>query len=94
MIWFLVACCVAILGLTAFVASGRWGGIAKADDDTPAPELPEGDLSREDILGAKFAVVMRGYSMTQVDLMLARLADQIEQSDSSSGELPPAEYDI
>ena len=57
---------------------GKLGRAPPIVDDRPAPDLPEGDLSAESLRSVRFAVVPRGYSMSQVDQLLDRLASQME----------------
>ena len=59
-------------------ASGKFGQVPAVVDDRPVPDLPEGDLSADDLRSAHFAVVPRGYSMRQVDQLLDRMAAQLE----------------
>ena len=65
--WFLWALAVAVLGLGAVVASGRWGFLPGTVRDAPLPVLPDGPLTADDLRGLEFEVVTRGYSMAQVD---------------------------
>lgn len=76
--WVLWMAAAAVLGLAALAGSGRLGEMPDTVSDTPRPHLPEGDLTAEDLRDVQFAVVTRGYSMTQVDELLDRLARQIE----------------
>lgn len=80
MVWLLCAFVIVIIGLAVMAASGRFGEVPAVVDDRPAPDLPDGDLGPEDVRGARFAVVLRGYSMSQVDAMLERLAAQMAGS--------------
>ena len=73
-LWILV---VAVLGLGAIVASGRWGELPATVSDAPRPHVPEGVLTGDDLLECRLDVVMRGYSMTQVDELLDRLSAQL-----------------
>lgn len=79
MVWFLVAVVVLILGATAVVASGRWGQMPALDDERLVDDLPTGPLGAEDLREVRFAVVPRGYSMAEVDRLLARVADQLDE---------------
>ncbi|MDN5570007.1 MAG: DivIVA domain-containing protein [Propionibacteriaceae bacterium] len=92
--WFLWAVVVAVLGLGAVVASGRLGSLPEAVRDAPVPALPEGDLSADDLRGVQFQVVARGYSMAQVDEVLARVEDQLRRGvrldSAAEGWEPPA----
>ncbi len=79
--WVLWMIAVAILGLAAVVASGRWGEMPATVTDTPRPHVPSGTLTGDDLRGLRFAVVTRGYSMQQVDELLDRLSRQLEHSE-------------
>ena len=46
--------------------------------DTPVLQLPDGHLTGTDLRGVQFAVEVRGYSMAQVDELLARVAGQLD----------------
>lgn len=76
--WFLWALAVAVLGLGAVVASGRWGFLPGTVRDAPLPVLPDGPLTADDLRGLEFEVVTRGYSMAQVDEVLDRLQRQLD----------------
>ena len=76
--WFLWMLGVAILGLAAVASSGRLGELPPPVTSTPAPYVPQGDLTGDDLRAARFSVVPRGYSMAQVDDLLDRLARQLD----------------
>lgn len=76
--WLLWVCVVVVLGLGAVVAGGRFGELPTTQQDAPYPDLPDGSLTSADIAGVQFDVVLRGYSMTQVDELLARVRHQLE----------------
>lgn len=75
--WLVWAVVVVVLGLAAVAGSGRFGAMPPPVRDTPAPQLPPGELAADDLQRVQFAVVTRGYSMTQVDELLDRLANQL-----------------
>ena len=78
MVWALCGLVIVIIGLAVMAASGKFGQVPAVVDDRPVPDLPEGDLSADDLRSAHFAVVPRGYSMRQVDQLLDRMAAQLE----------------
>lgn len=80
--WLLWIVVVVILGLAAVAGSGRFGAMPPPVFDAPVPSLPEGALGADDLREVQFAVVTRGYSMTQVDELLERLARQLEDGDA------------
>ena len=67
MAWLLVVVVIIVIGLAVMAGSGKFGQVPPIVDDRPAPDLPEGDLSAESLRSVRFAVVPRGYSMSQVD---------------------------
>ena len=78
MVWALCGLVIVIIGLAGLAASCKFGQVPAVVDDRPVPDLPEGDLSADDLRSAHFAVVPRGYSMRQVDQLLDRMAAQLE----------------
>jgi DivIVA domain-containing protein len=73
------------------VASGRGGSMAPAYDDRPDLALPEGrPLAAQDLRTVRFPLALRGYRMSDVDAVLARLATELEDRDDSSGDAGPA----
>ncbi len=76
--WVLWMIAVGVLGLAAVAASGRLGELPGTVTDTPRPHVPTGTVTGDDLRGLRFAVVLRGYSMDQVDGLLDRLARQLD----------------
>lgn len=76
--WILAALVIGVVGLAAAAASGRFGELPDVVDDRVQPTLPEGNLTGADLRDVQFAVVPRGYSMEQVDALLARLETQLD----------------
>lgn len=70
MAWLLVVVVIIVIGLAVMAGSGKFGQVPPVVDDRPAPDFPEGDLSAESLRSVRFAVVPRGYSMSQVDQLL------------------------
>lgn len=81
---------VAILGLAAVASSGRLGELPPPVPGTPAPRLPQGELTGDDLRATRFSVVPRGYSMAQVDDLLDHLARQLDAARSAPGRGPLA----
>lgn len=82
--WALAILAVAILGVAAIAASGHLGGMPAVVTDTPAPYIPEGELSAQSLREVRFTVETRGYSMQQVDALLEELSTQMALSDQRS----------
>ncbi len=76
--WILAGFIVVVMAAAAVVASGRWGAMPPLIDDRPPGRIPDGVLSGDDVRDTRFAIVPRGYSMSQVDELLMRLADQVD----------------
>ncbi|MBM7786005.1 DivIVA domain-containing protein [Tenggerimyces flavus] len=91
-IW--VALVVVLLGLTAAVAIGRGGAMARAYPDRPEVRLPaDRPLTAEDLEDIDFSVTMRGYRMDEVDDVLQRLVTEIAERDALIAELAgPAKH--
>ena len=68
---------VAVLGLGAIAASGKLGELPATITDSPRPHVPPGRLTGNDLRDCRLDVVIRGYSMTQVDELLDRLSEQL-----------------
>lgn len=76
--WVLWMVVVIVAGLAAVAGSGRFGSMPEPVRDVPIPQLPDGDLTGDDVRRLQFATVVRGYSMAQVDALLDRLARQLD----------------
>ena len=91
MMWLFAVLIVLAMAGVAMVASGRGGSMAPAYDDRPDLALPEGrPLAAEDLRAVRIPLVLRGYRMSDVDAVLARLATELEDRDDSSGDAGPA----
>jgi DivIVA domain-containing protein len=91
MMWLFAVLIVLAMAGVAMVASGRGGSMAPAYDDRPDLALPEGrPLAAEDLRTVRFPLALRGYRMSDVDAVLARLATELEEREDSSGEAGPA----
>jgi DivIVA domain-containing protein len=91
MTWLWVALVVAVLGLTAAVAVGRGGALARAYPDRPDVRLPAGrPLTADDLSDVDFSVVLRGYRMDEVDEVIRRLVHEIAARDARLARLGEA----
>ena len=98
MMWLFAILIVLAMGGVAVVASGRGGSMAPAYDDRPDLDLPpDRPLEARDLRTVRFSLAVRGYRMSDVDELLARLATELEDrredrtddgpaADGSSGE--------
>jgi DivIVA domain-containing protein len=91
MMWLFAVLIVLAMAGVAMVASGRGGSMAPAYDDRPDLALPEDrPLAAQDLRTVRFPLALRGYRMSDVDAVLARLATELEDRDDSSGDAGPA----
>ena len=89
MMWFFAILIVLAMGGIAMVASGRGGSMAPTYDDRPDLALPaDRPLSAQDLRTVRFPLAVRGYRMSDVDALLARLATELEDHDTSGGSGP------
>ncbi len=92
MTWFFGIVVVLAMGGIALVAAGRGTPMADEYDDRPDALVPAtGDLAGADLRRVRFSLAFRGYRMSEVDALLARLATQLEATSSESREddVPP-----
>lgn len=79
MMWLFAILIVLAMGGVAMVASGRGGSMAPAYDDRPDLALPtDRALDAQDLRTVRFPLAFRGYRMSDVDTLLARLATELE----------------
>jgi len=83
MAWFFAILLVALIGGVAVVAAGRGESMAPAQNDAPPVDLPDRALVGEDLRRVRFNVAFRGYRAAEVDALLRRLADQLDESGQS-----------
>lgn len=82
MMWLFAVLIVLAMGAVAVVASGRGGSMAPAYDDRPDLDLPsDRPLAARDLRSVRFPLAVRGYRMSDVDTLLARLATELEDRD-------------
>jgi len=86
--WIIAVVAVAALGVAAVAAAGGVGEMSEDPvEDVYRQQLPEGQLSAEDVRAARFGTALRGYAMGQVDELLERLAAEIAERDARIAEL-------
>jgi DivIVA domain-containing protein len=87
---------LAILGvlvalfLAAALATREDAALVPAGQDVADLGLPDGSLTADDVRSVRFGVAVRGYRMSDVDVALARLADELERRDRRLAELEGA----
>lgn len=72
---------LAVLFVAASVATRAGDVLAEAPGDDPDLDLPAGPLQPEDIKLVRFAMVLRGYRMREVDEVLARVTADLAARD-------------
>jgi DivIVA domain-containing protein len=91
MMWLFAVLVVLVMAGIAMVASGRGGSMAPAYDDRPDLALPaDRPLEAQDLRTVRFPLALRGYRMSDVDAVLARLATELEDRGDTSGDPGPA----
>lgn len=90
MMWLFAVMVVLAMGGVALVASGRTGALPEEYDDRPDVRVPAGRLGADDVRSVRFSLAFRGYRMSEVDTLLARLADQLDEprGDQPRGDQP------
>ena len=81
MTWFFAILIVLALGAIAMVASGWGAPLATTYDDRAEVLVPDDDLAADDLRNVRFTTVLRGYRMSEVDALLVRLAEQLEDAE-------------
>jgi DivIVA domain-containing protein len=83
-----------VFGGAAFVLGGDRGLTPARPDGVPF-DLPEGrPLAAEDVEGLRFDTVVRGYRMSQVDEVLARVADDLDWAYTRIAQLERADETV
>ncbi len=85
MMWLFAIPIVLAMGGVALVASGRTGALPEEYDDRPDVRVPAGSLQGVDLRRVRFSLAFRGYRMSEVDTLLARLADQLDSTVDPQG---------
>ena len=78
MVWLIVGLAIVVIGIAWIAGQRRLGGMPPLVEDRPGLDLPDADLTSEDLRHVRLAVTTRGYSMQQVDALLERLANQLD----------------
>ncbi|MFT4286664.1 DivIVA domain-containing protein [Nocardioides sp.] len=92
MMWVFAIVVVIVMGAVAAVAAGRGEPMAPAYDDRPDALVPaDRPLVGDDLRRTRFSLAFRGYRMSEVDDLLARLATQLDEA--GRDDEPGAELD-
>ena len=87
MMWFFAVLVVLVMGAAVIVAVGRGGTMAEVYDDRPDTRVPAGrHLVGRDLRRVRFTTAFRGYRMAEVDALLDRLAEEIDERDRALGD--------
>lgn len=78
---------LAVLFATAVLATRADPLLADAPPDGPDLELPPSPLQPVDVERVRFSLTLRGYRMSEVDAVLARLAHELAERDRLIEEL-------
>lgn len=79
---------VAVLAIGAVAATGRLGGMAEEPvRDSLRRSLPAHPLGADDVTAVRLGVALRGYSMSQVDELLERLAREVGEREDRIADL-------
>jgi DivIVA domain-containing protein len=85
---------VLALGGVALVASGAGSPMGEEYGDRPdAPVPADRPLGAADLRRVRFSVTLRGYRMSEVDALLARLAAEADGRGVPADERPTADAD-
>ncbi|MBS4752603.1 DivIVA domain-containing protein [Nocardioides sp. zg-ZUI104] len=77
--WVFAVLVVLAMGGVALLAAGHGEPMAPAYDDRPDALVPaDGALEGDDLRRVRFSLAFRGYRMSEVDALLARLAAQLD----------------
>ncbi|KAA1425773.1 DivIVA domain-containing protein [Nocardioides antri] len=86
--WVFAVLIVLAMGGIALLAAGRGEPMKPAYDDRPDARVPlDRPITADDLRRVRFSLAFRGYRMSEVDALLARLAAEQEQR---GGPAPPA----
>jgi DivIVA domain-containing protein len=89
-LYFQLVAVAAVFAAIAWLATGRGAGVGETHPDRPDVALPDDrQLRKGDVDAARFTVGWRGYRMDEVDMVLDRLAAEIDYRDRLIAELMP-----
>ena len=78
-----------VLFVAGVVATRQDTAMAEAPPDRADLALPDRPLHADDVRRVRFGVTLRGYRMSEVDLLLERLAAQLEPAQERPGDTAP-----
>ncbi len=77
----------AVVFLLASVLFGRGEELPPLPPGASPTRLPAEDISSDDLRAVRFQMVLRGYKMSEVDWVLRRLGDEIDELRARVAEL-------
>jgi DivIVA domain-containing protein len=92
MTWFFGVLLVLLIGGIAVVAAGQGESLAPAETDEPRPRLPERRLEGDDLRAVRFSTAFRGYRAVEVDALLARLAEELDEREAGEARDAPEDH--
>lgn len=81
-----------VFGIAVFVF-GRGEQMAALSPRTSPTELPDRDLTADDVRKVRFAMALRGYRMSDVDWALEKMADELDRLRAEVAELSAGDTD-
>ena len=88
LVYLVVAAVVAVVVfLLASLVFGRGEELAPLPSDATPTWLPDGPIAGDDVRAVRFAQVLRGYRMTEVDWTLQRVAAELDELRARVAEL-------
>jgi DivIVA domain-containing protein len=82
-----MALVAAVIYLIASAVFGRGEELAPLPPGASPTRLPAGDVVGEDVRSVRFQQVLRGYKMSEVDWVLARLGTEVDELRARVAEL-------
>jgi DivIVA domain-containing protein len=83
----------AVIYLLASAVFGRGEELAPLPPGASPTRLPSGAVTGEDIRTVRFQPVLRGYKMSEVDWVMARLGTELDELRARLAELTPDQPD-
>ena len=85
MTWFFAVLIVLLMGAVAVVAAGRGDTLGPSYDDRPDVRLPaDRPVTGDDLRALRFTTAVRGYRASEVDALIERLAEQLDDEGPAS----------
>ena len=92
MMWVFAVLIVLAMGGIALLAAGRGEPMKPAYDDRPDARVPlDRTITADDLRRVRFSLAFRGYRMSEVDALLARMAmeQELRAAPATPSDAPP-----